>query len=261
LDALLVDRQLLPDLKTAQAWIVAGDVLVDGRPCTKAGSQVAPESAVALRRPLEKYVSRGGLKLEGALRRFPVAVAGRVVLDAGASTGGFTDCLLQHGAARVFSVDVGFGQLRGKLATDPRVVNLERTNVGALTRETFDRPLDLAVFDLSYLSAKKAIPILAALFTGPVEMIGLIKPLFEGVEPAAMQDPAALRPALLSVVEALPAHGLAARDLMVSPILGSRGTVEFLAWIASGAADAPAEPLCDRAIAEVARTSFLPDGG
>ncbi len=255
LDEVLVDRGLQPDLKTAQAWILAGDVLVDERACTKPGVRVPDGARIALRRAPEKYASRGGLKLEAALRRFAFSVEGSAVLDAGASTGGFTDCLLQHGAARVYAVDVGYGQLRGKLASDPRVVNLERTNISDLGPDTFRPPIDLAVFDLSYLSARKAIPIVARLFTGPVAMIGLIKPLFEGVRAEAMADPDALAPALAGVLDALPEHGLAARDVMLSPVLGSRGTVEFLMWIASGAFATPADELCGRAIAEARKPS------
>jgi 23S rRNA (cytidine1920-2'-O)/16S rRNA (cytidine1409-2'-O)-methyltransferase len=250
LDELLVARELLPDLKTAQAWILAGDVLVDGRPSSKPGTPVAAGAQVSLRRPVERYASRGGLKLEAALARFAVPVAGAVVLDAGASTGGFTDCLLQHGADRVYAVDVGFGQLRGKLASDPRVVNLERTNISDLTIERLAPPIDLCTFDLSYLSARKAIPILARLFRGSVQMVGLIKPLFEGVPGPAMADPRAVGPALLGVLEALPA-ALAAHDVMVSPILGSNGTLEFLVHLAPGPAATSPGVLCDRALAAV----------
>lgn len=254
LDEVLVARGLLPDLRTARAWILAGDVVVGERVCSKPGTLIAEdESAIALRRPVERYVSRGGLKLEAALARFAVDVSGRVVLDAGASTGGFSDCLLQHGAARVYAVDVGHGQLRGKLASDPRVMNLERTNIGELTPATFQPPIELAVFDLSYISATKAVPILAPLFVGrPPELVGLVKPLFEGVAPAEMRDPEALRQALLRVLAAWAGGGFQARDLMVSPILGNSGTVEFLAWLSPGAAEPGRnEALADGAIAEL----------
>jgi 23S rRNA (cytidine1920-2'-O)/16S rRNA (cytidine1409-2'-O)-methyltransferase len=253
LDDLLVRRQVLPDLKTAQAWIVAGDVLVDGRVCTKLGTPVSETAVVNLRRPLDRYVSRGGLKLEAALHRFPVTVAGAVVLDAGASTGGFTDCLLQHGAARVYAVDVGYGQLRGKLGSDPRVVSLERTNISDLRKDRFDPPLDLCVFDLSYLSSKKAIPVLTQLFAGPVNIIGLIKPLFEGVPQQAMADLEAIAPALLDVLESLIPQKLAARDVMASPLLGNRGAVEFLVWLGAGSFEVAPTVLCARAMADAAQ--------
>jgi 23S rRNA (cytidine1920-2'-O)/16S rRNA (cytidine1409-2'-O)-methyltransferase len=214
---------------------------------------VAGGAELSLRRDPEKYASRGGLKLEAALQSFAVPVPGAVVLDAGASTGGFTDCLLQHGAARVYAVDVGFGQLRGKLASDARVVNLERTNISDLRREQLVPSITLCTFDLSYLSARKAIPILAELFAGPVELIGLIKPLFEGVASGSMADPGALAPALLGVLEELPAHGLAARGLICSPVTGSGGTVEFLAWIGGGPAQRPPAALVEAAIAEASR--------
>jgi 23S rRNA (cytidine1920-2'-O)/16S rRNA (cytidine1409-2'-O)-methyltransferase len=251
LDQRLVAQGLLPDIKTAQAWVLAGDVLVDGAVCAKPGTAVGEAAVVALRRAPEKYASRGGLKLAAALERFALALDGQTVLDAGASTGGFTDCLLQHGAARVYAVDVGYGQLRGKLRCDPRVVNLERTNVGDLELATFEPALDLAVFDLSYLSAVKAVPIVAALFRKPVSIIGLVKPLFEGVPPEGKRDPALLAGALDRVLASLPAQNLAARGLIPSPIAGSNGTAEFLLWITGEPATVPPGELRDRALREL----------
>jgi 23S rRNA (cytidine1920-2'-O)/16S rRNA (cytidine1409-2'-O)-methyltransferase len=244
----------------AQAWVLGGDVLVADRVCSKPGTLVAEDVPLELRRPLQKYVSRGGLKLEAALARFGVPVADRVVLDAGASTGGFTDCLLQHGARRVYAVDVGYGQLRGKLASEPRVTNLERTNISDLAREDLSPAIDLCVFDLSYLSARKAVPVLASLFQGPPEMVGLIKPLFEGVSQSAMQDSGRLASALLSVLESLGTQQLSARDAMVSPIFGTRGTVEFLVWIVAGPTRAPMLPMVQRAIAEISPGYPSPEG-
>jgi 23S rRNA (cytidine1920-2'-O)/16S rRNA (cytidine1409-2'-O)-methyltransferase len=256
LDQRLVADGLLPDLKTAQAWVLAGDVLVDGAVCSKPGTAVDAAAPVALRRQPEKYASRGGLKLEAALQRFAgFQVMGQVVLDAGASTGGFTDCLLQHGAARVYAVDVGYGQLRGKLRSDPRVVNLERTNVSDLDGDRLDPPIDRAVFDLSYLSAVKAVPIVAALFRKPVSMVGLVKPLFEGVQPTDKDDPTHLRAALDRVLNALAPLQLSAQGLIPSPILGSNGTVEFLLWITTTPPTQSADRLRDEALAELARQS------
>lgn len=230
LDALLVERGLLANLKLAQGWILAGKILVNGHVESKPGASIGADDAVSLRGQVEKYASRGGLKLEAALSRFAIDVRDKVVLDAGASTGGFTDCLLQHGAARVYAVDVGHGQLRGALAADARVVALEKTNVSDLSRETFDRPIELCTFDLSYLSAVKAVPIIRSLFLGPHEIIGLIKPLYEGLAQDDMQNLDALVPVLDRVVAAL--DGV--RALTVSPILGSHGAIEFLAHIVAG---------------------------
>jgi 23S rRNA (cytidine1920-2'-O)/16S rRNA (cytidine1409-2'-O)-methyltransferase len=251
LDQRLVTDGLLPDLKTAQAWIIAGDVLVGGAVCNTAGTQVPATAAVALRRPVEKFVSRGGLKLEAALQRFSLPVAGKVVLDAGASTGGFTDCLVQHQARKVYAVDVGFGQLRGKLGSDPRVVNLERTNISDLRAEVLDPPIDLAVFDLSYLSATRTVPILMGLFEKPVSIVGLVKPLFEGVQPADMQDPESLRQALHRVMDAMGALGLSFGGLIPSPILGKNGTVEFLLWLLPGPPLLDGSHLRDQALLEL----------
>src|SRR5262245_51502136 len=156
IDALLVELGYFEDLKTAQGFILAGKVVVDEKVCSKPGTTVREDAKIFVRGEQLKFASRGGYKLEAALERFAIDVTNKVVLDAGASTGGFTDCLLQHGAARVYAVDVGFGQLRGKLASDPRVVNMEKTNVGDLTLASFDPPIELCTFDLSYLSMTKS---------------------------------------------------------------------------------------------------------
>lgn len=254
LDELLVARGLYPDLKTAQGFILAGKVVVDEKVISTPGTRVPDGAELILRERLERFASRGGLKLEEALSRFAVSVKGRVVLDAGASAGGFTDCALQAGAAKVYAVDVGFGQLRGKLAADPRVHSLERTNVSDLTPHTFDPPIDLAVFDLSYLSMTKSAPILAALFEKPqaVEMIGLVKPLYEGVEQDRMNDLSAISLALGRIFEALGEAGLSVVGLVPSPIFGGKGALELLAWIKEGP---PGDPsLIAAAIAEAAQS-------
>ncbi|HWL86841.1 MAG TPA: TlyA family RNA methyltransferase, partial [Polyangiaceae bacterium] len=235
--------------RMAQAQIMAGQVLVGGVVCTKGGTHVRGDADIRLRGAEGKYASRGGFKLEAALKRFPLSAAGRIALDAGASTGGFTDCLLQHGAARVYAVDVGYGQLRGRLAADGRVVAMEKTNIADLRADTFDPPIDLCVFDLSYLSATKAAPSLESLFLGEVEMIGLIKPLYEGVAQEDMVRPDALREALVRVVTTLPSFGLSVTGVILSPIHGGRGSIEFLAHIREGSAIDIT--LCDAAIAEL----------
>ncbi len=240
LDAFLVERGDLPDLKVAQGWILAGKVRVNDTILTKPGAPIGPRDVVALRAAVEKYASRGGLKLEAALARFALDVRGKVVLDAGASTGGFTDCLLQHGAARVYAVDVGHGQLRGSLAADPRVVSLERTNVSDLTRSTFAQPIELATFDLSYLSTAKAAPIVRALFERPASIVALIKPLYEGVSQAGKNDVSEIEGAVAKVIDALAAEGLEVRGLTASPILGGHGAIEILAHLVEGTAVHPA---------------------
>jgi 23S rRNA (cytidine1920-2'-O)/16S rRNA (cytidine1409-2'-O)-methyltransferase len=228
LDRLLIERQLLGDDKLVQSWIMSGAVQVNGQKITKTGTLVNTDADIVIGGLDRKYASRGGYKLEAALESFRFPVNGKVVLDAGAATGGFTDCLLQHGAELVYAVDVGFGQLRGSLAACARVKNMERTNIGDLEREDLAPPIDLCVVDLSYLSLTKAIPILKALFERPCAIICLIKPLFEGVSQDRKNSLQEFSRALDRVFEAIRTHALTLSDLIVSPVLGSRGTIEFL---------------------------------
>ena len=260
LDALLVERGLFADANEAARWIMAGKVRVADRYESKSGTRVPIDAAVDVRGLDQRYASRGGLKLEGALERFGIDVAGSHVLDAGASTGGFTDCLLQRGAARVYAVDAGFGQLRGKLSGDARVVNLERTNISDLDPDRFDPPLDLATVDLSYLSLRVAVPVLAALFRGPPQLVCLVKPLFEGVPDA---EKAALDrfPAVFAgLAQAWSESGLELHDLVVSPLLGRNETVEFFARVGPVTGSEALESLTRRALGEAAERLGAPDG-
>ena len=234
LDQLLLERGYFQDRKTAQSWIMAGKVWVADQYLTKAGQKVPTDAEIRIKDLDRKYVSRGGLKLEAALSRFALSVTGKTVLDAGASVGGFTDCLLQHGAAKVYAVDVGYGQIRGTLVTDPRVVNLERTNIGALKIEQFEPALELCVADLSYVSLTKALPTLAALFVAKKTLVCLIKPLFEGASQAAPNSTDSLRTALETVAAGSQACGLSLIDLIASPILGNTHTIEFLGLFSDG---------------------------
>jgi 23S rRNA (cytidine1920-2'-O)/16S rRNA (cytidine1409-2'-O)-methyltransferase len=253
LDAMLVERQLLADPKSAQTWIMSGAVLVNGQAITKPGTPVNHDAEILIRGLNQKYASRGGLKLEAALAAFKLSVTGRVVLDAGAAAGGFTDCLLQHGAAVVYAVDVGYGQIRGSLAADTRVRNRERTNIGDLRREDLVPAIDMCVADLSYLSLTKAVPILKDLFEGPPLMICLIKPLFEGVSQERKNSLSEFVEALDRLAESTRAHGLTITGLTVSPVLGSRGTIEFLGLLTESASDADGfRNQRDRVIQEVA---------
>ena len=229
LDELLLDQGFVQDLKAARGWIMAGKVVVDGTVVSKPGTACRESADIHLRgRPL-RYASRGGYKLAHGLARFGISVEGRVCLDAGAAAGGFTDCLLQHGAGQVTAVEVGYGQLRGALATDPRVDNRERTNIGDVKRSDLDPPIDFACADLSYLSVAKAVPLLAPLFPGPISMVILVKPLFEGLGQDEIAEPAALGTTLERLFTTLAATGFAPSGLCVSPLLGSGGAVEFLA--------------------------------
>lgn len=179
LDKLLVVRQLAGSRERARALILAGRVMVEDQVVDKVGTQVDPDAAIRLKGDDIPYVSRGGLKLAAALEAFGVDVIGRTAIDVGASTGGFTDCLLQNGAARVFAVDVGYGQLAWKLREDARVVNLERTNIRQLQPEQLAVLPDLAVIDASFISLDKVLPPTLALLRPGSEVVALIKPQFE----------------------------------------------------------------------------------
>ncbi len=223
----LVERGLFPDVTVASRWVMTGQVVVDGRRLDKPGVAVSPLVDIRVKGLDRKYVSRGGIKLEHALKQFAMEVAGRVALDAGASTGGFTDCLLQNGAAKVYAVDCGFGQLAGTLRVDPRVVNLERVNIGSLRSETLNPPPSLATLDFSYLSLTKAIPQVAGLLTPEAAIVALIKPRFEVRKNGELTSDDYLTSVTL-VAGAGEAFGWEVAGLDRSPILGSRGEPEFL---------------------------------
>jgi 23S rRNA (cytidine1920-2'-O)/16S rRNA (cytidine1409-2'-O)-methyltransferase len=234
-----VDRGLAASRERAQALILAGKVLVDDQKVQKAGAQVATESVIRLLGEDLKYVSRGGLKLERALDHWKIVVEGITCLDVGASTGGFTDCLLQHGAARVFAVDTGYGQMDFRLRQDARVRLLEKTNARYLTREAIGAHVDFIVMDVSFISATLVLPavISAAWPESPVERRGrqiivLVKPQFEaGREHVGkggiVREEAAQLAAVEKVKAALQSLG-AQTDTIESPILGAEGNREFL---------------------------------
>ena len=241
LDQLVVDRGLLPTRTKAQAAILAGQVLVDGHPSGKPGTEVPAHADVRLA-ARDRYVSRGGHKLEHALRHFGVRVEGVRAIDVGASTGGFTDCLLQHGAARVHAVDVGHGQLAWALRQDPRVVVMERVNARALAPGSLgpgELPLGLAVVDCSFISLRRILPALPPLLGPGADVVALVKPQFEaGREEAdrgagVIKDPEVHR-RVLRELEAFVAGepmGLAWLGSVESPLLGPAGNREFLAHL------------------------------
>lgn len=240
LDKLLVDRGLAASRERAQALVLAGKVLVDEQKVEKAGAQIGPESTIRLLGEDLRYVSRGGLKLERALEHWSISVEGQTCLDVGASTGGFTDCLLQHGAARVIAVDTGYGQMDFKLRQDSRVRLLEKTNARYLTREMVCEAVDFIAIDVSFISATLVLPaIVNAAFPVPVEkrrgrkIVVLVKPQFEaGREHVGkggiVRDEEAQKAAVEKVRTALLALGAAQTDVIESPILGAEGNREFL---------------------------------
>ncbi|HEY1014273.1 MAG TPA: TlyA family RNA methyltransferase [Herpetosiphonaceae bacterium] len=246
LDLLLVERQLVETRSKAQALIMAGDVLVDGAPQTKAGALVNPQAALTVR-SAPPYVGRGGLKLAHALEAFAIDPAGCVALDVGACTGGFTDVLLQRGAARVYAIDVGYGQLDWRLRQHPQVTVLERTNIRYLESlpptEGDEGPgegaaplADCGVVDVSFISLRLVLPAMRRLLLPSAWIVALIKPQFEaGPEQVGkggiVRDPAVHRQVLEQVLGAAQAGGLSAAGLTRSPIRGAEGNLEFLAHL------------------------------
>jgi len=242
LDKLLVDRGLAASRERAQALILAGKVLVNDQKLEKAGAQVAEESAIRMLGEDLKYVSRGGLKLERALEHWKIDVTGKVCLDVGASTGGFSDCLLQRGAACVIAVDTGYGQLDFELRQDARVRLLEKTNARYLTRENVGETVDLIVMDVSFISATLVLPaVIAAAFPESQvgrrgrQMIVLVKPQFEAGREAVgkggiVRDEKEQVEAVERVSTALGNLGAAHTDVIESPILGAEGNREFLLY-------------------------------
>jgi 23S rRNA (cytidine1920-2'-O)/16S rRNA (cytidine1409-2'-O)-methyltransferase len=242
LDKLLVDRGLAASRERAQALILAGKVLVDEQKLEKAGVQVAQDCVIRLLGEDLKYVSRGGLKLERALDHWKIEVNSKVCLDVGASTGGFTDCLLQRGAARVIAVDTGYGQMDFKLRQDARVKLLENTNARYLTRDAVAEIIDLIVMDASFISATLLLPAVVA--AGFPEMpdarrgrkiVVLVKPQFEAGREfvgkgGIVRDENAQNAAVEKVRAALVGLGIAETDVMESPILGAEGNREFLLY-------------------------------
>jgi 23S rRNA (cytidine1920-2'-O)/16S rRNA (cytidine1409-2'-O)-methyltransferase len=233
LDLLLVEKGLAESREKARAVIMAGLVEVDQVRLDKPGHLVSTTSTLSLKKPYPPYVSRGGLKLEAALRRFSVDVKGRVVLDIGASTGGFTDCLLQEGAGKVIAVDVGHGQLHWKLRRDPRVALMEDTNARYLSPGDLEEKADGAVIDVSFISLRLVIPPVSSLLTGDGWIIALIKPQFEVGKGQVGKGGVVRDPRLhQEVVDSLKAFceraGWAAEGEMESPLLGPKGNKEFL---------------------------------
>ncbi|MBN2644126.1 MAG: TlyA family RNA methyltransferase [Desulfuromonadaceae bacterium] len=233
LDKLLLLRNLCSSRERARALIMAGQVLVAETVCDKAGTRVALDAAIRLRGADIPYVSRGGVKLEQGLKSFCVEVAGRIAMDVGASTGGFTDCLLQNGARLVYAVDVGYGQLAWSLRENGRVINLERTNIRELDAALLNPLPDLAVIDASFISLEKVLPATLLRLAFPADVIALIKPQFEvgrgKVGKGGVVRDSSLHEAVIAKIQKL-AESLNCRveGLCESPILGPKGNREFL---------------------------------
>ena len=233
-DVALFRRGLAPSRERARALVMAGVVYVDGRRADKAGMPVPEGAAVEVREDPVPFVSRGGLKLQKALGVFGIDLTGAYALDVGASTGGFTDCLVQRGASLVYAVDVGYGQLAGKLRAHPSVVNLERTNIGDASLLSLSPAPTLGTVDLSYLSLRRAAPIFARILRGQGDLICLVKPLFEVEDSAARRSGVLSSDAYVPLLETLSAElaeQYAVRGITHSPVTGNHGTLEFFLWL------------------------------
>ncbi len=236
LDVLMVRRNLAPSREKAKAMIMEGSVFVDGRREDKAGAQFADTVSIEIHGNTLKYVSRGGFKLEKALDSFHIDIVGKVCMDVGASTGGFTDCMLMNGAAKVYAVDVGYGQFAWKLRQDERVVCMEKTNIRYVTPEEIADPVEFAAADVSFISLTKVLGPVRELLAENGEMVCLIKPQFEaGKEKVGkkgvVRDPGVHAEVIETVVSFAREHGFRVLHLDYSPIKGPEGNIEYLIHI------------------------------
>lgn len=244
LDQLVFDLGLTESRERAKTTIMSGLVFVNGQRADKPGMQVPPDANVEVKGAALPYVSRGGFKLEKALKVFPADPADKVCIDCGASTGGFTDVLLQNGAKKVYSVDVGYGQLAWSLRQDERVVNMERTNIRYISSEQIPEPIDMAVMDLSFISIKLVLPAVCSLLKDGGDLVCLIKPQFEaGREEVGKKGVVRDKGVHLSVIESIldfaPSVGMTVMGLDFSPIKGPEGNIEYLCCMKKGSFDAP----------------------
>lgn len=235
LDVLLVDKGIITSRERAKTCIMAGKVFVDGRRVDKAGEKVSVSANIEYKGEKLPYVSRGGLKLEKALKNFPLVLEGKVCMDIGASTGGFTDCMLQNGASKVFSIDVGYGQFAWKLRTDERVVCMERTNIRYVKPEDLGELVDFASIDVSFISLKKIMPATIGLLKDDGEVVALIKPQFEaGKEKVGkkgvVRDIAVHKEVVSGIIDNLEENNLNVLGLGYSPIKGPEGNIEYLVY-------------------------------
>ena len=244
LDQLVYDRGFTDSRERAKTTVMSGLVYVNGQKADKPGMPVSPDVELEVRGAAIPFVSRGGFKLDKALKVFPIDPQGLHCIDCGASTGGFTDVLLQHGAARVYAVDVGYGQLAWKLRQDERVVNLERTNLRYITVEEIPEKLDLAVMDVSFISIRLVLPAVQALLKDGADLVCLIKPQFEAGrdevgKKGVIRDPAVHEEVVNAILTFAPTVGLTVMGLDYSPIKGPEGNIEYICHMKKGRFEAP----------------------
>ena len=236
LDQYLCQNGLAQSRERAKALIMSGVVFVDEEKVDKAGEMIPEDARVEVRGHDIGYVSRGGLKLEKAMSAFPLTPSGKICMDIGASTGGFTDCMLQNGAVKVYAVDVGYGQLAWKLRTDARVVNMERTNIRHVTPGQLQEPVEFFSVDVSFISLKHIFPVADAVCTADAQGVCLVKPQFEAGrekvgKKGVVREPATHREVLYAAVEYANASHFTAEGLDFSPIKGPEGNIEFLLYV------------------------------
>ena len=241
LDQYLVQHGLIQSRERAKAIIMSGVVYINGQKADKAGDMVKEDDVVEVRGHDIGYVSRGGLKLEKAMQVFPMSPKGKVCMDIGASTGGFTDCMLQNGAAKVYAVDVGYGQLAWSLRTDPRVVSMERTNIRNVTPDQLEDQIEFFSVDVSFISLHHIFPVAQAVTTPDAVGVCLVKPQFEaGREKVGkngvVRDPATHREVLVNAMGYAAANGFAVRGLDFSPVKGPEGNIEYLMFVEKSSA-------------------------
>ena len=239
LDQLVFERGYTESRERAKTTIMSGLVFVNGQRVDKPGTAVDPEACLEVRGDALPFVSRGGYKLDKALKVFPVDPRGKICIDCGASTGGFTDVLLQHGAAKVYAVDVGYGQLAWKLRTDARVVNLERCNLRYITSEQIPEPIDLAVMDVSFISIRLVLPAVKQLLKPDADYVCLIKPQFEAGrdevgKKGVVRDSRVHEEVINGILQFAPTVGLSVQGLDYSPIKGPEGNIEYICHMKNG---------------------------
>ena len=242
LDVAMATRGLVASRQKAQAIIMSGLVFVDGKRVDKCGAQIAETAAIEVRGKTLSYVSRGGLKLEKAMQCFPLELRGVTAMDCGASTGGFTDCMLQNGAKKVYAVDVGYGQLDWKLRQDPRVVCMERTNARYLTAEQIPEALDFVSVDVSFISLGLILPALRPLLAEEANLVCLIKPQFEAGKDkvgkkGVVRDPKVHLEVLEQFLRHAAENALTVKGMTYSPIKGPEGNIEYLGWLTTAAGE------------------------
>lgn len=246
LDVFLTENGYCESREKAKAAIMAGDVYVAGKKALKSGDTIAGTENIEVRSAME-FVSRGGYKLKKAVGVFPISLAGKTCMDIGASTGGFTDCMLKNGAAKVYCVDVGYGQLAWKIRSDERVVNLERTNIRYVTEEQIPEKIDFASADVSFISLTKVLPAVVPLLAENAEMVCLIKPQFEAGrekvgKKGVVRDKAVHVEVIEKILEFVRGIGFTVKGLDYSPIKGPEGNIEYLVFITRGSGEKDVQP-------------------